>query len=108
VAERVAHHVRLAGEFRDWVEAEKEWKLMAPASMGLVLCRHEPAGMDEVEIAAHNARIMEAVNANGRSFLSHTLVGGERYALRVAVGNLRTQRRHLENLWSELKELTST
>ena len=39
-----------------------------------------------------------AVNAAGPFFLSHTVLRG-RYTLRVAIGNLRTTRRHLDELW---------
>jgi aromatic-L-amino-acid decarboxylase len=49
-----------------------------------------------------NERLMAAVNAAGPFFLSHTVLNG-RYTLRVAIGNLRTTRRHLEDLWSLLQ-----
>ena len=43
--------------------------------------------------------MLSAVNAAGPFFLSHTVLNG-RYVLRVAIGNLRTTREHLDELWS--------
>ena len=41
---------------------------------------------------------MDAVNASGEAYLSHTRVGG-RLTLRVAVAHLRTQERHVRRAW---------
>ncbi|MBV9270181.1 MAG: hypothetical protein JO165_03750 [Candidatus Eremiobacteraeota bacterium] len=46
---------------------------------------------------------MDAVNANGEIYLSHTKIGG-RYALRLAIGNLRTQREDVALAWSLLRD----
>jgi aromatic-L-amino-acid decarboxylase len=51
--------------------------------------------MGDAEADAANARILSRINEDGRTFVSHALVRG-RYALRAAVGNVRTERRHLE------------
>lgn len=104
IAERVRHHVHLAELLQQWVAEDEQWEQLAPAPMSVVLFRHHPAGMDdEYALRAHNIGILERVNSSGEVFLWHTLVG-DRYALRLAVGNIRTQRRHLENAWKLLRE----
>ena len=45
---------------------------------------------------------MDAVNRTGEVFLSHTRLAG-RFAIRVAVGNLRTEARHVERAWELLR-----
>jgi aromatic-L-amino-acid decarboxylase len=60
-------------------------------------------GADETAIAALNAAIMERVNARGHAYLSHTRLDG-RYTLRLAIGNIRTERSHIELAWRELRE----
>jgi aromatic-L-amino-acid decarboxylase len=45
-----------------------------------------------------NERLLEAINATGRFFLSHTRLRG-RLVLRVAIGNLRTTAAHVAELW---------
>jgi aromatic-L-amino-acid decarboxylase len=49
-----------------------------------------------------NQRILDRVNASGRVYLSHTRLHG-RIVLRLAIGNLRTERRHVAEAWSLLK-----
>jgi len=102
VAARIREHVRLAAELAAWVDAESGWERMAPAHLSLVVFRHRPAGMAEEQVDAHNEAIMAAVNAGGRIFISHTKLGG-RVALRFAIGNLRTEERHVRSAWELLR-----
>jgi aromatic-L-amino-acid decarboxylase len=46
---------------------------------------------------------MDVVNRTGEVFLSHTRLDG-RFTIRVAVGNLRTEERHLARAWALLRE----
>ena len=103
IVERLRHHLALAREFAGWVAAEPGWELMAPVPFSLVCFRYAPAGGTEAEREAANARILAAVNASGRVYLSHTKLGGA-YTLRLAVGNLRTERRHVAEAWALLRE----
>ncbi len=101
---RLRHHCALATTFEGWVRGAPGWEVAAPAGMSVVCFRHRPrASRGEPELEAHNARILDAVNARGDVFLSHTKVGG-RYLLRVAIGNLRTQEAHLATAWAALRE----
>jgi aromatic-L-amino-acid decarboxylase len=92
-----------AQEFAAWVDAAPEWERLAPVPLGLVCFRHVPPQLagDEVALAAHNAALLARVNATGRVFLTHTTLGG-RYAIRMAIGAFRTERRHVEEAWEIL------
>ena len=46
-------------------------------------------------------RLVEAVNSSGEAYLTHTVVNG-RFAIRVAIGSVLTERRHVEALWQAL------
>jgi aromatic-L-amino-acid decarboxylase len=46
---------------------------------------------------------MDAVNASGEAYLSHTRLHG-RLALRMAIANLRTEERHVRRAWDLLQE----
>lgn len=85
------------------VHFEGGWELTAPVTLSLVCFRRVQPGADETAIAAHNAAIMERVNARGQVYLSHTKLEG-RYTLRLAIGNIRTDREHIELAWRELRE----
>jgi aromatic-L-amino-acid decarboxylase len=103
IVERLRHHIALAQEFAGWVEAEPGWEAAAPVPFSLVCFRWAPEGTSEAEREAANARILAEVNASGRAFLSHTKLG-DAYTLRLAVGNLRTERRHVAEAWALLRE----
>ena len=103
IAARIREHVRLARLFAEWVDTEPGWERAAPVPFSLVVFRHAPPGMTDEEADAHNERIMHAVNADGRIFVSHTRLRG-RLVLRLAVGNLRTTEAHVRQAWEMLRE----
>jgi aromatic-L-amino-acid decarboxylase len=57
---------------------------------------------DEAALDAHNGAIMNAVNRTGEVFLSHTKLRG-RFTIRLAIGNLRTEERHVALAWELLR-----
>lgn len=103
MAERVREHVRLARGFADRVDREPGWERLAPVPFSTVVFRCRPDGASDAEADALNERVLARVNASGEAFLSHTRLGG-RYALRLAVGNLRTEPRHVQRAWELLRE----
>jgi aromatic-L-amino-acid/L-tryptophan decarboxylase len=90
----IRSHVGLAQEFASWVEADDRFELVAPHPLSLVSF-HVKAGDDATRAA------LDAVNASGRAYLSHTLVNG-RVAIRLAIGSPLTERRHVEATWQAL------
>ena len=103
VAERVRYHCQLAREFAGWVAAEPGWAMAAPVSLSLACFRYAPAGLAAAEHDALGERILDRVNRSGEVYLSHTRLAG-RHVLRLAVGNVRTERRHVARAWALLRE----
>jgi aromatic-L-amino-acid decarboxylase len=103
--ERIAAHLAMAQTFAGWVEADPDWELLAPVPFSTVCFRWNPSGRDLApdELDDANAGIMDAVNRTGEVFLSHTRLTG-RFTIRVAIGNLRTESRHVERAWTLLRE----
>ncbi len=102
IREKLRGHIALAQEFATWLGAERRWEILAPHPFSVVCFRYAPPGLDEASLQALNASIMHAVNATGEVFISHTRID-DRYALRLAIGNLRTQRSDVEHAWRVLK-----
>ncbi|MGD8276464.1 MAG: pyridoxal-dependent decarboxylase [Gemmatimonadota bacterium] len=108
IADRIREHIRLASLFRSWVDADPAWERLAPADFSVVAFRSHPPGLeDPAALDAHNEAILERVNGSGEVFLSHTRVRG-RFALRIAVGNLRTRERHVRRAWELLRAAAAT
>lgn len=102
---RIREHCRLAGMFAAWVEASDDFELMAPVPFALVCFRARPTGVTDLD--ALNERIMNDINASGEAYLSHTKLNG-RFTLRLSVGSIRVEERHLEKIWSLLNGKLST
>ena len=97
---------RWPSAFARWVDADPDWERLAPVPFSTVCFRWRPAGRDldgrRLSTSA-NAAIMDAVNRTGEVFLSHTRLAG-RFTIRVSIGNLRTEPRHVERAWALLRE----
>jgi aromatic-L-amino-acid/L-tryptophan decarboxylase len=92
-------HLRLARTFAGWVDADARFERLATTDFSVVVFRYRPPGETREDVLeALNVEVLQQVNATGEVFLSHTRVGG-RYALRLAVGNIRTGQRHVERAW---------
>jgi aromatic-L-amino-acid decarboxylase len=81
--------------------SETSW---TPA-FSVVCFRAEPAGRERthVPLDALNERLLDEVNASGEVFLSHTRIDGH-YALRLAVGHIRTTEAHVARAWELLQQ----
>lgn len=100
--ERLRSHVDLALRLEERLRAEPDVEVLAPVLFSVVVFRFAPAGLSEPERDALNQRVLEAVNREGRSFISHGVVKGK-YALHAAVGSLRTEERHLDAFLESLR-----
>jgi aromatic-L-amino-acid decarboxylase len=103
LAERLDAHCALARTFASWVEHERGWEVNAPVPFSLVCFRCAPHGTAEPERERLNAEILQRVNASGEAYLSHTKLNG-RYVLRLAIGNIRTEERHVARAWELLRD----
>ena len=107
---RVAHHLEMTERLAAWVDADPDFQRMAPTPFSTVCLRYRPAELagseDEPAVAERiddlNVRLMDAVNQTGRAFLSHTRLRG-RFAIRVAISNLRMEDSDLEEVWAILR-----
>ncbi|MCC7262793.1 MAG: amino acid decarboxylase [Candidatus Latescibacteria bacterium] len=103
LAARLREHLRLGQLFAGWVDQSPCFERLAPVPFSTVCFRARPPGAEEQEVDAINERLLQRINTGGEVFLSHTLVQGH-YALRLAVGHIRTQERHVARAWELLQE----
>jgi aromatic-L-amino-acid decarboxylase len=99
----IRRHVELAQELAGWVDADPDFELMAPVPFGLVCFRYRSDGVPDPEVDDLNRRLLAGVNATRRVHLTHTQLG-ERYVIRMAVGQRETERQHVEEAWSLIRE----
>ena len=90
----ITNGVRQAQHFADLVRADERFEMVTEPVLGLVVFR--VAGDDQ-----RTMDLMEAVNASGTAYLSHTKVEG-RAALRMAIGSWQTTDADIDTTWDAL------
>jgi aromatic-L-amino-acid decarboxylase len=108
---RIREHIRLARLFATWVENDADFELLAPVQMGVVCFRAVyEASFDDHSLQRTNdlnRSMVKSINASGRAYLTHTVLG-ETVAMRVAIGNVLTTERHLTEIFRSIKQELQT
>ena len=101
-------HIRLAHEFAARVDEHPDFERLAPVPFGVVCFRARPRGVPftAAELDLFNERLLEAVNASGEVFLSHSRLNGV-FVIRMAIGHLRTTTAHTARAWQLLSQHTA-
>ena len=103
---RLSEHIRLARTFAEWVRNDPEFELLAPVPFSVVCFRARPKGVPAEELDALNEGLLARLNASGQVFLSHTRLNGV-FTLRLAIGHIRTEERHVRLAWDLMKATLS-
>lgn len=99
----IREHLAMARGFADRMAGAAEWELLAPVPLGLVCFRHRPPGLlDGPALDEHNRQVLAAVNASGRVWLTHAMLGG-RFAIRLALGHSGTTQAAVDEAWDLLQ-----
>jgi aromatic-L-amino-acid decarboxylase len=92
----IRRHVELAQAFANWVEESDRFELAVRPPLNLVCFRHV-AGDETSRL------LMEELNRSGDMYLTHTMLG-DRFTLRLCVGQTRTEERHVVEAWENICE----
>jgi glutamate/tyrosine decarboxylase-like PLP-dependent enzyme len=91
-----------------WLEKEVRaraaagWRLLAPVALQTLCLRHEPPGIEGEALDRHTLAWAERINRSGRAYLTPAVLD-RRWMVRVSIGALATERRHVEELWNLLR-----
>ncbi|MFI7224228.1 pyridoxal-dependent decarboxylase [Nonomuraea angiospora] len=105
-AEGLRAHIRkgvaLAQELASWISADPGFEVREPHPLGLVCFRPVWPGLAADEADRVTMRLLELLNAGGSMYMTHTRVG-DRVVLRMAIGGVATERRHVEQAWERIR-----
>jgi aromatic-L-amino-acid decarboxylase len=112
IRRRIEEHIGMAADLAATIDADPDAERLAPVPFATVCFRWRPrryAGREAepavaTELDALNEALMARLNATGEAFLSHTRLRGA-WTIRMAIGNLRTEPRHVERTWALVREL---
>ena len=99
LARLIREHCAMAADLARTIASTPSWKVVAPVQFGLVVFRCQPHGYSDEAADELTEAIMHRVNETGEVFLSHTKVRG-RYAIRLSIGNQRTELSHVQRAWT--------
>jgi len=100
IAERIRFHLRLAQSLAEKIGSHPDFQLMAPTPFSTICFRAHPETMkSQKELNTLNEKLLTEINGTRKVFLSHTKLNGD-FVLRMAIGNLRTEQRHIDLAWS--------
>ncbi len=100
LAETMRRHIAMAEAAAIRLAEGGVFELAAPVSFS-TLCFRVGRKDDPDSADRRNRDIVRRVNAGGRSFLSHTELHG-RYTIRLSVGSVHTEERHLDEVLEAL------
>jgi len=105
LAAAIGEDIRLAAHLAALVSEADDFELLAGPGLSICCFRHVPApDLDEPALAAHNERILAALQHDGRVYLSNATLDG-RFALRACITNFRTTRADVERVLAVVREL---
>ncbi len=104
--DRIRAHCAWTGELAGWIASDPAFEIVSTSPLATVCFRLRTPGDGPAQDRA-NLRLLARVNAQGPFFITHTALNG-RIALHVAIGNLRTERHHVEGLWRALRAEATT
>ncbi len=108
VRDMLRRHLGMARRFREWLEQEPAFEVMAPSPFGLVCFRHRPPGLEDgPALDHHNERLLTRINAARQVHLTHTRLAGN-FAIRMAIGQWQTGDRDVALAWQLITEAAST
>ena len=84
------------------VSAASGWRVLAPVPLQTVCVRHEPSGLEGEDLDRHTLAWCERVNRSGEAYLTPATLEG-RWMVRVSLGGLATERRHVEKVWGVMR-----
>jgi len=99
--DRIREHCRLAKLLASWIEESEDWELLAPVPFALVCFRACPKAV--VNLDELNEKMMNDINSSGKAYISHTKLN-DKFTLRLSIGSLRVEERHIETVWNLLNE----
>lgn len=108
--DKLQNRLRRDIENARWLEQQlaeqADWHLIAPVALQTLCVVHRPAAIAESELDAYTQAWCESINASGEAMLTPAVVGGA-WVVRISIGALATERRHVEQLWRTMQKHTA-
>lgn len=99
------NHIALAEGLASRIDAHLDFELMTKPSLSLFTFRYAPKDVSDIDTL--NAKLVQAINDDGRIYLTQTRYRND-YVIRFSVGQLYTTDQDIELAWETIQELAET
>ncbi|MDP9048406.1 MAG: pyridoxal-dependent decarboxylase [Bacteroidota bacterium] len=96
-AAMIAQNIDQAFYLGEEVQKQPLLELLTPVTMNIVCYRYNPGNMDDEQLNILNQELLMRMHETGVAGPSSTMLKGK-YAIRVAITNHRTRRKHLDEM----------
>ena len=100
----IKNHVTWAHNLAKIVDQDPDFELTSPVNLALFTFRYAPEGYSGDAIDALNESLLLAVNDDGRTYLTRTLIDG-RPVIRIQIGHTRTVWQDVEVAWQAVRDM---
>jgi glutamate/tyrosine decarboxylase-like PLP-dependent enzyme len=110
LSDAIESNLACARYLESMVQASDDFEMVAPVELSIFCFRHVPTQLrnqSTQQIDAFNERLLVALQQDGSSYVSNTMLGG-RFALRGCVLNYRTTLRDMEILLDDLRRVAKS
>ncbi len=104
LCEILRNHIRMAEGLAQRIDSHPDFELTTGPSLSLFTFRYAPKGVSDLDDL--NARLLQAINDDGRIYLTQTGYNG-RYVIRFSVGQLHTNDEDIELAWEVMQDLAA-
>ncbi|KAI3517139.1 hypothetical protein L1887_16347 [Cichorium endivia] len=104
----IRNHVKMAKNFEGLVSMDSRFEIVVPRYFSVVCFRVSPSSINEhhgknYEANEFNHKLLEAINATGLVYMTHSVVGGV-YFIRFSVGATLTEDKHVQLAWELVQD----
>lgn len=92
----IREHIRLAQNFKNWVNNSQDFEVVTEPLMNLVCFRHKTSN-------DFNMKLMNSINDSGKIYFTHTKLN-EQVVLRMNIGQTNIEEKHVKQAWKLIQK----
>ena len=102
IQQKIRQHIAWAQRLEKEIAQTPDFEILAPVSLNLVCFRYAPQGQEDLNTL--NEKLLQAINATGKAYLTHTKLRGQ-YTLRMVIAQTNTTWEHVAAAWTMIQHL---
>lgn len=105
--EKIKSHLTLGTEFKNWIDASSQFKLMAPVNLNTICFRYDAYQHSKEELNSINEQLLDTLNSNGQVYLTHTKLDGW-FTIRMVIGQTNVTKKHTKMAFNLIQQTLET